>query len=147
MPYANIERSKLVRRGATRTTRHGNWRQTYIDCFGVCVARVNGSEIPCCSTEFLELHEEWGEGKDGSQDKFQHRMLLCNMHHSLVEDGTHQAALIVDQYKPSRLSEDVSLEMLMAGGYHNWIKKHNLDDSRSGQYLFQGPHVDDYGDG
>ena len=142
--YKNLYRRALVRRGATRKARHGNWRQTYIDCMGMCIARVNGDDIPCGATEGLELHEEWGENGDKSRGKFQHRMLLCNLHHSLLEDRVHQAEFMLNQYRPSQLQEDASLEIMLAGGYVKWVEKYGLDDSRAGCMLFSGPKVRDY---
>ena len=147
MPYKNRERQKLSTRGSVRAFRHGNWRQTYIDCLGMCVAKVNGDDVPCGAVDGLELHETFGENGHRNNPKFQQRVLLCNLHHALLEDRGHQAELILDQYKPSRLSEDVALELMLEGGYENWVKKWGLDDSRSGSLLFSGPLVEDYGDG
>jgi len=137
----------LSNRGSVRTMRHGSWRQTYIDCLGMCVAQVNGDEMPCGAVDSLELHETFGENCSRSDPKFQQRILLCNLHHALLEDRGHQASFILDQYKPSRLSEDVALEMILVGGYQKWVARWGLDDSRSGCLLFSGPRVEDYGDG
>ena len=144
MPYKNAERASLVHRGATRTFRHGNWRQTYIDCGGMCIARVNSDELPCGAVDSLELHEIWGENGNLTMGKFQQRVLLCNLHHSLLEDRGHQAAFILWQYRPSRLSDDVYLEILLSGGYQKWLAKWRLDDSQAGRLLFVGPHMEDY---
>ena len=144
MPYKNFERRRLVGRCVVRTARHGNWRQTYVDCMGMCVARVNGDDGPCGVVDHLELHECWGENGDLSKGKFQQRVLLCNLHHSLLEDRCHQAEFILGQYRPSRLQEDVQLEAMLAGGYDNWVKKWGLDDSRSGCASFTGPRVEDF---
>ena len=139
MPYKNKDRQSLFTRGTTRTSKHDNWRQTYIDCAGMCVGqRIPG--VPCGETEGLELHEEWGEGLG----KFQRRMLLCNDCHALVEDRVHQFELIKAQYQPSVLQRDVQLEVLLAGSYLKWVKKHKLDDSRFGAMLFSGPEVEGY---
>ena len=147
MPYKNLGRRKLSTRGAVRTMRHGNWRQIYIDCMGMCVAKVNGDDSPCGAVDGLELHETFGENSHRSDPKFQQRVLLCNLHHALLEDRGHQAGFILDQYRPSVLADDVELEIMVGGGYQKWVKKWGLDDSRSGCLLFSGPHVDDYGDG
>lgn len=147
MPYKNLERRKLSTRGSVRTHRHGNWRQTYINCLGMCVAAVNGDAMPCGAVDELELHETFGETGQRNDPKLQQRVLLCNLHHALLEDRGHQAALILDQYKPSRLAEDVALEIMVEGGYQKWVTKWGLDDSRSGCLLFSGPYVEDYGDG
>ena len=147
MPYKSLERRRLSHRGSVRTYRHGNWRQTYVDCLGMCTARINGDEMPCGAVDFLELHEIFGENDRRNDPKFQQRILLCNLHHALVEDRGHQTEFILDQYKPSRLSEDVSLEIILEGGYQKWVGKWKLDDSCSGRLLFSGPCVDDCGDG
>ena len=147
LPYRILERRKLSDRGSVRTMRHGNWRQTYIDCLGICVARVNGDDMPCGAVEGLELHEPFGENGCRSDPKFQQRILLCNLHHALLEDREHQAEFILGQYKPSRLAEDVALEIMCEGGYPKWVEKWKLDDSRSGCLLFSGPTMEDYGNG
>ena len=147
MPYKNIERRKLSSRGAVRTYRHGNWRQVYIDCLGMCVAKVNGVDYPCGAVDGLEIHETFGENGHRNDPKFQQRILLCNLHHALLEDRGHQAEFILGQYKSSRLAEDVALETFIAGSYQKWVEQWGLDDSRSGCLLFSGPCVNDYGDG
>ncbi len=144
MPYKNLERKSLVGRGATRTCRHGNWRQTYIDCLGMCIAHVNSDSLPCGEVEGLELHEVWGENSDADKGKFQQRVLMCNLHHALLEDRVHQAEFMLWQYRPSVLQVDVQLEIILAGGYDGWVKKWKLDDSRTGRLLFVGPSVEDY---
>ena len=147
MPFKDPERQKLSTRGATRTYRHGNWRQTYIDCMGICVAKVNGSESPCGDVFGLELHEIFGENGHRNDPKFQIRVLLCNFHHALVEDRCHQASFILDNYRCSVLAEDVSREIQLAGGLEAWAKRWNLDLSRFGCLSNSGPCVEDYGDG
>lgn len=144
MPHKNLARRQLASRGTSRTYNHGNWRQVYIDCMGLCVAHVNGDELPCGAVTSLEFHELWGENGHSSQGKFQQRVLMCNKHHALVEGRAHQAALILDQYKPSRLQDDVQLEIVVAGGYRGWVERYHLDDGRSGCLLFSGPHIDGY---
>ena len=110
MAYKNRERQALASRGGVRTFRHGNWRQTYIDCMGMCIAHVNGDPTPCGLVEGLELHEIWGESSGGSQVKFQQRILLCNLHHSLLEDRAHQTEFMLWQYRPSVLQQDITLD-------------------------------------
>lgn len=146
MPYKDPELRRLSGRGSVRTVRHGNWRQTYIDCMGMCIAKVNGSG-PCGEVHFLELHELFGENGHRSDPKFQIRVLLCNYHHSLIEDRGHQAEFMLWQYRPSILAWDVSREIELAGGYEAWVAKWNLDDSRFGCQADRGPYVEDYGDG
>lgn len=114
----------------------------------MCCARVNGEDAsPCSELDGLELHEVWGENHDGFRSKFSERVLLCSLHHALIEDRAHQAEFILGQYRPSRLQEDANLEMLLEGGYRNWVKKWKLDDSRSGCKLFSGPIVERDTDG
>ena len=94
MPYKDLARRRLSSRGATRTGRHGNWRQTYVDCMGVCVARTGDGSV-CGETRALELHELFGEnGRGSTSPKFQIRILLCNRHHALIEDRLHCTSLI-----------------------------------------------------
>jgi len=110
----------------------------------MCVARVNGDELPCGKLDGLELHDVWGENGDSVGQKFQQRVLLCNLHHALIEDRYHQAELILGIYRPSMLQEDVQLEILLLGGYWNWVARWELDDTRSGCLLLVGPRVMEY---
>lgn len=135
---------KSSKRGATRSLRHGNWRQTYVDCCGMCIARVNGSVLPCGETDTLELHEIFGENRDSLVYRFQMRVILCNHHHALVEDKAHQFSFIANRHRRSILSDDVDLEIFRAGGVKQWAEKWNLDLSRSGILMFSGPQVNDY---
>ena len=144
--YKDPELRRMSHRGHMRKMRHGNWRQTYIDCMGICVAKVNGGEV-CGEINHLELHECFGENGHRNDPKFQVRVLLCSQHHSLVDDHYHQASFISEQPNPSRLPEDVATEMRLAGGFDGWVKKHKLDDSRFGCLADSGPHVEDCGDG
>ncbi len=141
MTYKDRERKALTARGRKRTYRHGNWRQTYIDCGGMCVAQVNGQ--PCGRTEQLELHDQWGENHDPEQGKFQKRFLICNRHHAHIDDRVHNTSLIERQYRPSRLQEDVQLEIAIAGDYSKWVEKYHLDDTRFGRLLYAGPEVEE----
>lgn len=144
--YKDPERRRLVHRGNIRTSRHGNWRQTYIDCMGICVAKVNGDEV-CGEVGHLELHECFGENGQRNDPKFQVRVLLCSFHHSLVDDHYHQSSFISLQPNPSLLAEDITQEIGVAGGYQGWLVKHKLDDSRFGCLAGSGPFVGDCGDG
>jgi len=105
---------------------------------------VNGDILPCGEVDGLGFHDVWGENDDPAKGKFQQRVLLCNLHHSLLGGRARQTEFILWQYRPSRLSEDVALEMMLEGGYANWVKKWRLDDSRAGCRLFDGPQVKDY---
>lgn len=120
MPYANEDVAKLCRRNYNRTVRHGNWRQIYVDCQGMCQYSENGNDI-CGETRSLEFHEIFGEDKK-QEGKMQQRILLCEYHHSLFEGHD----LVKNRYYPSMLSEDVSLEVLLCGGWKKWLEKYNL---------------------
>jgi hypothetical protein len=139
VPRQRTDKRRLSSRGSVRTRRHGNWRQTYIDCGGVCTARIG--ERVCGSVDALELHEIFGENGHRNDPKFQIRILLCNKHHALVEDRTHNANLISACYRKSQLSQDVSMEIMLAGGYDKWVAKWKLDDSRCGCLLEKGSYV------
>jgi len=144
--YKDPEKRRLVHRGNMRTSRHGNWRQTYIDCMGVCVAKINGGEI-CGETEHLELHECFGENGHRNDPKFQIRVLVCGPHHALIDDHYHQSSFIAVQPNPSYLSGDVCREIQLVGGYSAWLARYKLDDSRFGCLSNSGPCVEDCGDG
>jgi len=120
MPYHNGEVAKLCRRNYNRTVRHGNWRQVYVTCQGMCQYSENGNGI-CGETRYLEFHEIFGEDKKG-EGKMQQRVLMCQYHHSLLPGHD----LVKSRYYPSMLSEDVSLEVLLCGGWKKWLKKYNL---------------------
>ena len=139
MPYRVKEQHYLVTRGNRRTQRHGNWRQTYIDCGGMCIAEIGDKAEPCGAVDFLELHEIWGENHDPDRTgKFQHRVLLCNTHHAMIEDKCHQYTFIKGQYQQSVLSTDVDLEILLAGNTDKWAERYKLDMKRWGCYLDSG---------
>jgi hypothetical protein len=131
----------LYRRASDRTRRHGNWRQVFIDCGGMCIARINGEVLPCGSHDSLELHEVWGENHNNEIGKLSQRILLCNHHHGLI--GGHRERLIHNQVHSSMLFEDVMLEQTKCGGYRDWVALYELDDSRFGACCFDGPYVTD----
>ena len=110
---------KFQCRMAKRTYRHGkNWRQVFINCGGMC--------INCYKTEGLEFHEPFGENHNNWL-KFQSRVLLCPSCHS-EEHGNifrEEARYI----RRSQLSEDIDIEIMMHGGYNQWIKDFNLEDT------------------
>ena len=124
MPYKNKQRRLLVKRACNRNHRHGNWRQTYIDCNGMCQFPVNGGV--CGAIEFLEFHEPFGE-INGEEVKFQQRVLLCPDHHAEIE-GLEVQELIRNQWQGSMLQQDVALEILLSGGYQQWLDRYGLDN-------------------
>ena len=103
-----------------RDKRHGNWRQVYLDCQGMCQFQV-ADGIPCGELEGLEFHEIFGEVK-GGELKFQQRMLVCNYHHWSI----HGQKWVNVRRFPSMLQADVQLEMLLVGSLADWIEKYNL---------------------
>ena len=106
-------------RMAKRAFRHGkNWRQVYINCGGMCLL--------CYEVDGLEFHEPFGEDKFG-WNIFQSRVLLC---HDCHMDKEHENLFTESPYlKPSRLQEDVNIEILIHGGYDQWIKDFKLEDT------------------
>lgn len=110
------EKRRFQCRLANRTYRHGNWRQVVVDCGGMCTN--------CYAVRTLEFHEPFGEDKYG-WGKFQTRVLLCHDCHSLEHEKMFAENRNI---QPSRLMEDVDIEIIMEGGYNNWIKNHNLID-------------------
>jgi len=120
------EKEKLQGRGRNRKYRHGNWRQIVVDCGGMCVAKDKDG-LPCCNVNGLEFHEPFKENKHGWL-MFQQRILLCNHHH--WKEHTDHFPKEENRYiHISQLNEDVSIEILLHGGYDNWIKHYNLNDT------------------
>ncbi|MBA7625499.1 hypothetical protein ES703_32929 [subsurface metagenome] len=127
MPYKNKERQALASRGCKRTYRHGPWRQTYVDCNGMCQYPVNGGI--CGNLEFLEFHEPFGE-INGQDMKFQQRVLLCPDHHAELE-GENVREMVKNQWQGSMLQNDVAMEILLCGGYQQWLDRYNLLTSKN----------------
>lgn len=116
----------VMNRTTQRTWRHGNWRQTYVDCGGICQGRIDGGI--CGNTELLELHEHFGECKNGSENeqaKLQQRVLLCFTCHKDYHEGY---AHLNERRYVSKIHEDVAFEIAVAGGYQEWIRKYGLID-------------------
>jgi len=114
------EKRKFQNRMAKRAFRHGkNWRQTFVDCGGMCIRCYNhkGSS--------LEFHEPFGEDNIG-WGIMQARVLFCNTCHS--EEHGRQFFDGDGYVQPSQLATDVDIEIQMEGGYDNWIKNHGLID-------------------
>ena len=129
-PTARTNDSDLVKyltRIRRRTERHGNWRQVYLDCSGMCQYQVEDGII-CGEVDTLEFHEIFGEAKNG-ESKFQQRVLICNYHHHDVHNGR----FVNIRRFPSMLQFDVDLELKLAGSLANWIKKYKLIE-RSNSY-------------
>jgi len=119
----NPEIRKMQNRMAKRAFRHGkNWRQVFVDCGGMCIKCYNHN------SSSLEFHEPFGEDKYG-WGIFQARILLCNVCHG---DEHEEPANPIS----SMLLSDVEVEIMMKGGYDNWIKAFHLID-RFGWLLCQ----------
>src|SRR4030067_2265453 len=118
-PTVLSERRLFQNRIAKRTFIHGrNWRQVFINYGGMCYRGY--------AVEGLEFHEPFGEDKY-NWSMLQARILLC---HDCHMNGIHQDMFNQDSYlRPSRLSEDVSVEMLIHGGYDQWVKDFKLENT------------------
>ena len=113
------EKRLFQNRNAKRAHKHGkNWRQVFVNCGGMC--------LKCFAVDTLEFHEPFGEDKLG-WGILQSRVILCHDCHMGIE---HQDMFNGMRYiRPSQLSDDVAIEIMVAGGYDNWIKKFNLEDT------------------
>ncbi len=122
------ERYNFQARMRKRAYRHGkNWRQVYVDCGGMCVS--------CYAVDTLEFHEPFREDKMG-WGVFQSRVLLCyDCHH---EETRLQGFVNMKNTKPSQLAEDVNIEIIMEGGYDEWIERYNLVDRFGYVLLLKG---------
>lgn len=103
-----------------REERHGNWRQIYLDCMGMCQYPVEEG-VPCGETDSLEFHEQFGEAKNG-EVKPQQRVLLCNYHHWSI----HGEKWVNKRHYPSMLQTDVAIEIKLCGSLADWVAKYNL---------------------
>lgn len=126
MPWRDYIYEKYRKRCQIRLSRHGNWRQWYVRCDGMCQYTMEDGGI-CGEAEGLEFHELFGEAKNGEL-KLQERQLLCNPHHQDV----HPALNFKSRYYPSCLQQDITLEVTICGGYQNWLQYFNLDEHRNG---------------
>lgn len=119
MPYKDREAQRAFWRRTYRRRRHGNWRQVYVDCDGMCQFPVNGGV--CGAVDDLEFHEQFGENGDG---RMQQRILYCNSHH----DEVHNDVTINERHYPTMLQADVGAEIEDAGGYRAWLDKFGLKE-------------------
>lgn len=120
----DIDLQRFIVRGEHREKRHGNWRQVFLDCSGLCVYEVE-PDVTCSELDGLEFHEIFRETKKG-ENKFQQRVLLCNYHHWSV----HGEKWVNVRHYPSMLQTDVTIELYLCGGLVEWIAKFNLIDRR-----------------
>lgn len=115
---------RFVYRIERRNREYGNWRQTYIDCLGMCQFPL-GDGVICGDTEDLEFHEIYLDGCVGKGYVTQ-VVLLCNYHHWSI----HGEKWVNKRGYPSMLQYDIALEMAISGGYQNWLEKFNLKERR-----------------
>ena len=121
----NTAKRKFQNRIASRNHKHGkNWRQTFVDCGGMC--------LTCWAVDTLEFHEPFGEDKYG-WGMLQARILLCHDCHNEEHDEIFGGDRSI---KPSHLARDINIELILEGGYDDWIKNHKLID-RLGYLLVQ----------
>jgi len=99
-----------AKRNYNRTWRYGNWRQIYHDCLGMCQE--------CGAVDCLEIHEI----TDGISVIWW--ILLCvDCHSKLEHQGPNRRYL-------SKLSEDISEEILEYGGLENWKKAFRIREKK-----------------
>lgn len=120
MPYTNQGTQTHANRCSMRKTRHGDWRQTYIDCDGMCQGMLEDGTV-CGEQDTLEFHEQFGEDRKG-EGKMQLRILLCNLCHSL--QPLHHC--VNPRRYPSMLQSDVAYEIAREGSVEAWMKRYNL---------------------
>ena len=137
------EKRLFQNRMAKRATKHGkNWRQVFVDCGGMCIAKDHRGN-PCCEIEGLQFHEPFGEDKLG-WGIMQTRVLMCPHHQATLEHPGLFGGEENWYIRASQVSEDVAIEMMLVGGleydtggtlvpargaYDKWIKKFNLQDT------------------
>lgn len=118
----NSDERRFYNRMNNRGRKHGrNWRQVWVNCGGMCVN--------CFDTENLEFHEPFGEERFRlGWLIFQSRILLCTKCH----DDEHADDLNLHHHRhteQSRLTLDVDIEIMKHGGYKQWIKDFELQDT------------------
>lgn len=114
-PDIRHNRDLFFNRMYKRKLRHGeNWRQVWVDCGGMC--------IRCNSVDFLEFHEPFGESE--GWERMQSRVLLCVYCH--CQEHPNRGT---ERNTSKTLNDDVQIEIWMHGGYDQWIKDFNLQDT------------------
>lgn len=148
----SAEYLRWYERMRNRSRRHGkDWRQIFIDCGGMCIYPEDDG-LPCGSTVNLEFHEVFMEIKNPDkqkrttraiQSKMQQRILLCPYHHNIEHGkdnitGGNGGYSIEPHRNPNKsmLAEDVDIDILLSGGYQEWLNKYNIDDTRHSILLF-----------
>ena len=128
MPYKNKAYGLFRKRAYNRTRRHGNWRQTVIDCGMMCIYPVD--DLPCGEIANLQFHETFGESSDG---RMQLRVLLCATHHDVIHDSTYNLEP-TNSYRISIVCEDIEREQYLYGGTEGWARYYNVDLTRFGVF-------------
>ena len=122
------EKRKFQNRMAKRSYKHGkNWRQVFVDCAGMCISK-DEEGMPCGHTDGLQFHEPFGEDRLG-WGILQARVLLCTHHHTLEHERLFGGEGDNWFIHPSCLDEDMDIEIQLHGGYDQWIKDFNLQDT------------------
>lgn len=124
MPYKDKEYRKYAKRTIHRNKRHPNWRQSYLDCMGMCVFKEADGGL-CGDIDGLEFHEPFREAKPGVL-KFQQRALLCNFHHYVEHKNGGFIGRVNPRPNRSQLQADVAYEMALYGGSDGWVMHYGL---------------------
>jgi len=111
----DVDLVRFLKRTEKRTERYPTWRQVFLDCFGLCQYPAGYGNI-CGSPDTLEFHESYD-----NKGKVKQIVLVCNYHHFSIHQG-----IVNPRYYPSKLQLDVEIEMKLAGGLIEWIKKYRL---------------------
>lgn len=107
-------------RCAMRKQRHGNWRQIYYDCDGMCQWREFDDSI-CGEVDYLEFHAPDGEGND-IEGVAKERVLICRTHHVEV----HGDRFVNERGYLPLLQEDIAYEIENLGGLAAWKKHYKI---------------------
>ncbi len=125
-PEQSVARKRFQDRMSERKHRHGNFRQVWIDCAGVCIHKDENGFV-CGSTKNIEFHEPFGEDKMG-WNIMQARVLECFLCHCKEHPQLNGEPLRCTS--PGEiLAEDIQLEIWMHGGWEQWIKDFGLQDT------------------
>ena len=123
---SNIDLMRFLKRIEKRTARYPEWRQIYFDCSGVCQYPVGNDNAEICGEmEAVEYHEIWDDSGNLIDVA-----LLCNYHHNSIHNG-----IVNPRFYSSMSARDIEIEMLIAGGSEQWLKKFNIV-KRSKVYAF-----------
>ncbi len=121
MPYKDPEIRGWMKRVSKRNKTHPGWRQIYIDSLGMC--QYPDDKYGICGNILIEFHEPFGESRR-NELKFQQRICLCRDHHTEMHGESYNLPMIA----PTKIHEDIDLEIYIAGGYQKWLKKFGLVD-------------------